>query len=293
MKKLIFPLMLVLLVAACKKNNDGEDLPIEEGQDGPQLIFRFAFDEDQPRLDNLGNPAVMPEGHAAQTPRFNQISANYIELTPNAMTVLGMGEVLYVGDETEAGGETAIDIDRGNFVVAGEDFFKIPLSQVTPGNYPFIRVSLSYQNFDVDYRAQGFDLEGTLASFIGYNNYITSYTIKNTVVEVNGNRLQGYWGFETINGITVTGQAPAGATTVVNPLWATSPVPEGSCVVTGQFPEHLSITGNETEDIVVTLSLSVNDSFEWVEVNENGIWEPQEQENVVDMGIRGMMPTFQ
>lgn len=293
MKKWILPLTIILAFAACKKDEEENNENVPATPDGPQLIFRFAFDEEQPRLDNLGNPSVMPEGHAAQTPRFNEISANYIELSPNAMTMLGQGEVVYVGDETEAGGETAIDIDQSHFVTEGEDFFKIPLAQVAAGNYSFIRVSLSYQNFDVDYRAQGFDLEGTLASFIGYNNYITSYTIKTQEVTVNDNRLQGYWGFETINGITTTGQAPAGATTVVNPLWATSPVPEGSCVVTGEFPENLVITGNETEDIVVTLSLSVNDSFEWVEVNENGIWEPQEGENVVDMGVRGMMPTFQ
>lgn len=290
MKNFLFTLTLIGLLSACQKDQPAPD---NETPAGPQLIFKFAFDEDQPRLDNLGNPSVMPEGHAAQTPRFNEISANYIELAPNAMTLLGLGEVLYVGEETTAGGDQAIAIDESRFVAAGEDFFSIPLSQVAAGSYPFIRVSLSYQNFDVDYRAQGFDLEGTLASFIGYNNYITSYTIKTQEITVNDNRLQGYWGFETINGITTTGQAPAGATTVVNPLWATSPVPEGSCVVTGQFAENLVITGNETEDIIVTLSLSVNDSFEWVDLNDNGIWEPQANENVVDMGIRGMMPAFQ
>lgn len=291
MRTTIFSLILVMSLVACKKDKEDGNEPDPVPQ-GPQLVFKFAFDEEQPRLDNFGNPSDMPEGHAAQTPRFNSLSANYIELTPSAMTWLGDGEVVYVGPETSAGGDEAIDIALAKFVSGGETFFSIPLSSVTPGDYNFVRTSLSYQNFDIDFLASGLDLEGTVASFIGYNNYITTYTIKNQTVTLNENRLQGYWGFETLNQVT-TGQAPEGATTVVNPLWDTSPVPPGSCVVTGAFAEPLTITGNESDDIVVTLSLSVNDSFEWVDVNEDGKWEPQAGENVVDMGIRGLIPSFQ
>jgi hypothetical protein len=59
--------------------------------------------------------------------------------------------------------------------------------------------------------------------------------------------------------------------------------------VTGNFAEPLVITGSETEDIVVTLSLSSNQSFEWIDTNSNGIFEP-EFEQVVDMGLRGLIP---
>ncbi len=289
MKKFAICFAGILLFAACKKEEkEIQETPVPEG---PQLIFRFAFDAEQPRLDNLGNPSEIPAGNAALTPRFNSISANYIELIPNALTGLGLGEVLYVGAETTAGGAEAIAIDEAKIVGEGETFYSVPLAAVTSGTYEFIRVSLSYQNFDIDFLAQGFDLEGTLAGFIGYNNYITSYTIKNQTVTVNGNRLQGYWGFETV-GQVLEGQAPPGATTVVNPIWNTSPVPEGSCIVTGAFPTSLVISGNETDDIVVTLSLSVNNSFEWTEVNADGKFEPGAQEAVVDMGIRGLMPSF-
>ena len=277
-----------LLIAGCGKDDDEPTLPLPDA--GPRLVFRFAFDEDQPRLDNLGNPSELPEGHAAQTPRFNRISANYIELTPNALTALGMGEVVYVGQETSAGGEQAIDIAQAKFVDQDEDFFSIPLSQVAPGTYTYLRVSLSYQNYDIDFLASGLNLEGTIASFVGYNNYIGSYTIKNQQVEVNGNRLQGYWGFETV-GQVIEGQAPPGATTVPNPIWSTSPVPAGSCVVTGAFPEPLTITGNENGDVVVTLSVSINDSFEWIDSTADGVFEPGAGETVVDMGVRGLVPT--
>jgi hypothetical protein len=106
---------------------------------------------------------------------------------------------------------------------------------------------------------------------------------------VNGNRLQGYWGFETV-GVTVDGQAPEGATTVPNPIFDTSPIPAGSCLVTGQFASTLTITGNETEDIIITLSLSNNNSFGWVDLTEDGLFEPEAGETVVDMGIRGLIP---
>lgn len=112
---------------------------------------------------------------------------------------------------------------------------------------------------------------------------------------VNGNRLQGYWGFE-VNDIGVpvlTGQAPPGTTTVPNPINATSPIPAGSCVVTGAFPIPLTVTGTETEDIVIEVSLSTNKSFEWLETDADNVWEPENGEEVQDMGIRGMIPTVQ
>jgi hypothetical protein len=279
----------LITLSACNKD---EETPSPAPTDGPKLIFKFAFDEEQERLDNFGNPAVLPSGHAAQTPVFNSISANYIELIPNALTWLGEGEVVYVGEETTAGGDLAIDIDQAKIVAEGETFFAIPLAQVAAGTYSFIRVSLSYQNFDIGFRASGLDLTGTLASFIGYNNYITDFVINTQRQTVNANTLQGYWAFETL-GQVLSGQAPAGATTVVNPLWDTAPVPAGSCVVTGAFASPFEISGNETEDVVVTLSVSVNNSFEWQEVTADGFYEPQAGEQVVDMGVRGLIPVVE
>ena len=80
---------------------------------------------------------------------------------------------------------------------------------------------------------------------------------------------------------------------MVNPISATSPVPAGSCVVTGSFPVPLTITGNETDHIVIIVSLSTNKSFEWVETDGYNVFEPIDGETVVDMGVRGMIPTVQ
>ncbi len=93
--------------------------------------------------------------------------------------------------------------------------------------------------------------------------------------------------------IVNSGQAPAGATTVVNPLFATSPIPAGSCVVTAAFANgKLKITGNEKKDIIVECSFSTNKSIEWKDLNPNGKWEPLKGEVLVDMGVRGLIPTI-
>ena len=116
---------------------------------------------------------------------------------------------------------------------------------------------------------------------------------------------QGFWAFETnltapydsYNQLS-SGDAPAGATTVVNPLAATSPIPAGSCVVTGKLLTPLVVTGKETQNVSVTLAFSVNKSLEWVDTNGNGQldWyaDPSKgtNERIVDMGLRGLIPTW-
>jgi hypothetical protein len=271
-----------------------------------KLIFQFQFDSTQTRLNNVGQPASLPQGNAGQSPMFNKMSAHYIELAPNMTTALGTGTVLYKAPETTAGGNTAIDFEKSTTVGNGQTFFEIPVADVKPGEYEWLRISLAYQNYDVrfliDTTINGIAIKesftGTVASFIGYNSYIKNLVVKNQSTPVNANKKQGYWGFETsVNyaGLTLpfvtSGQAPEGATTVVNPLFSTSPIPAGSCVVTAAFSSgKLKITGSETADIVVEVRLSTNKSFEWKEVVADGRWEPGKGEQVVDMGIRGMIP---
>lgn len=308
----------ILTLASCKKDepdpNPVVDPPATQepmpeacktpdtapGADGPGLVFKFRFNDQQVRLGNIGQPVGIPSGNAGQSPDFNSISAHYIELAPSAFTALGTGDVLYVGTETNAGGDTALDFDQAIVKSECEDFIRIPFSEITPGTYEWIRVSLAYQNYDIQFRFSGNDYSGTLASFIGFNTYITSYDINTESMVINENKLQGYWGFEAtypfIGAVAVDGQAPAGATTVPNPLFNSAPIPDGSCVVTGPFGEDLVISGTETEDIVIVLSLSTNKSFEWIDVNGDGKYEPlgpgpgyqPTGEIPVDMGVRGL-----
>ena len=264
-----------------------------EADSEPMLIVKFQFDPNQVRLNNLGQPSAVLAGDAAQSPIFNTISAHYLEMAPNANTQLGQGEILYHAPETTLGGSNAIDFAQSKIVAEGETFLKIPLKDVLAGSYEWLRVSLSYQNYQIAVRNQGVDYTGTLASFVGFNTYINSFNIGNNIFEVNANRAQGYWAFGLNDQpYSSSGQAAAGATTVPNPISSTSPIPSGSCVVTGRFANNLVINGDETNDVTVTLSLSINNSFEWHEVNADGKYEPAAGENVVDMGLRGLIPSY-
>lgn len=284
---LVFSAVTALFLQSCRKEKGAADIKIN---------FVFKFDSTQARLNNIGQPAVLAPGHAAQNPRFNTMSAHYLELAPSATTLLGAGAVLYRAPEVTTGGANAIDFSRSNFAGDGKVFVSVPLKDFAAGTYNWLRVSLAYQNYNVYIRASGYIIDATVSSFIGFNTYISSYKVKDSTVNVNGNKLQGYWAVEGKTagfGLVRTGQAPPGATTVPNPLFATSPVPAGSCVVTGQFASPLVITGNETADINVIVSLSTNKSFEWIDADGNGTYDPLNGDTVVDMGIRGMIPVKQ
>ena len=300
MKRLIPTVVSLGLLACCISCNK------EQSVSNAQLIIRFRFDSTQARLNNIGLPSVIPTGRAAQNPIFAKMSAHYVELAPTAFTPLGGGKVLYRALETGDGGANAIDFAKASFAGDNEIFLSIPLKDIKPGKYEWLRISLAYQNahikFKVDTTIAGIpiqgDFDGTLAGFIGFNTYIKNFTIDKQVLTVNENRKQGFWAFETtINGpnfsvpVVSSGQAPPGSTTVVNPIFNTSPIPPGSCVVTAAFvPGKLNIIGNETKDIIIEASFSTNKSFEWEEIVYDGKWEPGKGEKVVDMGIRGMVP---
>lgn len=61
--------------------------------------------------------------------------------------------------------------------------------------------------------------------------------------------------------------------------------------MTGAFqPGKLNITGKESKDIQIDVSLSTNHSFEWVDTKADGLWEPAKGEPIIDMGLRGVIP---
>lgn len=302
MYRTLLPLLIsvTFFAISCKKN--------ETGNSSAKVIFKFKFDSTQVRLNNIGQPSTIPAGNAAQSGVMNKMSAHYIELAPGPLTLLGKGAVLYHAAETTAGGSNAIDFEKAPQAGNNEVFYEVPINKIAVGEYEWLRISLAYQNGDVKIRVDttingvsiNQDLTATIASFLGFNSYIKTFTVKTQSIPVNGNRTQGFWGFETnvpVLGTNIpvaqSGQAPAGATTVVNPLFNTSPIPAGSCVVTAAFANgKLKITGNETKDIVVECSFSINKSVEWKDLNPNGKWEPLKGETLVDMGIRGLIPTI-
>jgi hypothetical protein len=280
---LIFAVAILFCLSSCSKEH-------EKANSSAKLVFVFKFDSTQQRLNNIGLPDAIPAGNSGQSPLFNTMSSHYVELAPNAFTALGSGDVLYRAPEVTTGGSNAIDFSQSVLAKEGETFLSVPLDEITPGTYQYLRVSLAYQNYGIKFNVLGQNLTGTVASFIGFNTYISNYKIKDSTVTVNANKLQGYWGLETAYGV-VSGDAAT--TTVPNPIASTSPIPAGSCVVTGAFTTPLTITGKETKDIKITVSLSTNKSFEWKDDNLNGIFEPADGDSVVNMGIRGLIPSAQ
>lgn len=268
-------------------SNDGSCTYPDPVETGPFLIVKVQFDSTQPRLDNFGNPATIPANHSVQSPVFHGLSAHYLELAPNQFTQLQAGEIIYRGAETTQGGAMAAEFSKAVIKGNNEVFAKIPLKSIANGSYEWLRVSVTYQNFDLKYKYNNIVSTGRLASFVGWNTYISTHKIKNMTETINANKLQGYWAFEDF-GIIVNGQAAG--TTVVNPLFNTSPIPPGSCIVTGEFTTPLIITGNETQDITMTMSFSTNGSFEWYDANQDHLYEPAAGDYPTDMGLRGLKP---
>ncbi len=304
----LFSLLSVtaLFFIACDK---AKVHPKEEAQ----VVFKLKLDPTQVRLNGLAQPDPLPAGHAGLDPVYNGFSAHKIELVPHAFTPVNGGAMVYKGEETNMGGSNAINFSEAVISNDGETMVRVPVSEIAAGTYQHIRVSVSYQNYDITYNinnvplgnGQTIDLrqqKGTIASFLGFNNYITQVQPKDQSKTINANKLQGYWAFETSLAPTFaafndiyTGEAAA--TTVVNPLSATTPTPPGSCLVVGSFDGNgLVITGDETEDMEVELSFSTNKSFEWQDDNGNGEWDIDVSNNtlepVVDMGLRGLKPTI-
>ena len=218
----LVPIIVFGLLICCDDNQDDSPQP-----SSPNLIIKLKFDPTQERLGNTGQPASVGAGNAAQSPSINKMSANYIEFAPTTTTALGADEIIFEGDETSAGGDQAINFQNVVFAGDNETFLSIPLSDISAGNYEWVRASLAYQEGDINLLVNGQELSGTLASFVGYNSYISSFDLNGSTIDVNDNKAEGFWAFEAL-GFTTQGQAPEDSTTAPNPLFNSSPIPQGS-----------------------------------------------------------------
>lgn len=302
MKQILFILFAIAIFAeSCTKQQE------------PRLIFKFKFDSTQARLDNLGSPSTIITGNAAQSPVFHGMSAHFIQIAEDSLSPL-TNNVLYRNTEVTTGGDNAIDFSKSVIKGEGEEFFAVPLKSLTAGTYKWLRISLAYQDYDIKaiYRKSGvnggapFMFNAEVASFIGFNSYVTSFNLKGENIPVNANLRQGSGAVKPYN-IPYISTMPATmwsapvstTTTVVDPFEALLGIPSNSCLVVGKFTSAITITGTETKDIVVTVSLSTNNSFEWKDKDaaQDGLYEPVDGNNsnarldsVVDMGIRGIIP---
>jgi len=113
----------MLFLASCQKNDDG---PTQINNGTAKVNFIFKFDSTQVRLNAIGQPVPMPAGNAGQSPRFNTMSAHYVELSPSAFTALGAGAVVYKAPQVTTGGATAIDFTNSKFAGNNQTFLSVP-----------------------------------------------------------------------------------------------------------------------------------------------------------------------
>ena len=303
----IFLALIGMLMCSCSsddKTNSSEEL---------MLNITFIMDADAERLDNFGNPVDIPSGHAAQDPDFEILGVHFIGLYPDKFTPYENGVTVFSSPTTQQGGTIAIDFENELLLTDDNNKISVPLSSISAGTYDYFRSSIGFQKYNIIYNLKGaatvdpnwpngisddINVDGTVASFVGFNTYINSYNLATQTVNVGANKLQGYFGLESNGNISgypfndvTEGEAPQ--TTVPNPIDATSPIPAGSCVVTGKFPVALIIPENPTENINIQVVISINKSFEWQDVNGNDKYEPLLGEQVVDMGTRGVFPSVQ
>jgi hypothetical protein len=259
MKKIALIALIAMAFASCTKTTENERY----------LILKFKFDNTLPRLNKFGRDTGVLIGNAAQNPMFNYISSDYAELTSDSTTLLGKGDVLYTGSQYYKFGDTipGTDFSKSIVVKEGEAFLTIPLRSITAGSYEFLRLSVAYQNFDVNFRMDtnianfidpitnvqipGVNLHGnytgTVASFIASKTFFdVGYTIKHNLTQRDSAMvLQGAWDFETNVGtggisypyyvLTQSQLSGDTTTTVVNPLYLINPIPKRSCIITAAF----------------------------------------------------------
>lgn len=328
MQNLLLPILVLLLFLNwhCSQDDladidDSISMTDTTSTSNAKLRIQFQFDPEQERLGNLGEAKPIPDGNAGQSPDFNSMSAYFIELVPSQFTQIRDGAVIYEAEtqnaEPHPNFEEAVIFEEAIVSDEGIVFLEIPIKDIAPGTYDYMRASVTYQNAAIRFNLNNLpsplpssltNQVGTLASFIGFNTHINEVLVKDKSLVVNGDRQQGFWAFEpqldapyqdlytqyvNASGI-ISGQAPQGATTVVNPLAQFGvELPFGSCIVTGAMDNTLTISGDETADINVTLSFSVNQSFEWIDTNGNEKWDIDvatgSAEQLVDMGLRGLV----
>jgi hypothetical protein len=280
-----------------------------------KIHFIVKFDPLQERLNANGTVAPVLAGRATQTPSMNQIGVECLEVAANNSTPVGKGVSIFQVAPKANSGEIMTQFDQLKMVKDGEIIASVPMKQLGVGKFEYVRLAVAYQNFDVLFSMQEVpfagnftDERGTFAVFLSKSNFIGSHTVASKTERVDGSKPQGYWVFETkfpsayatLNRL-FSGKVPDSTLTFVNPLHQTAPLPAGSNFITGRFDTPLSITGQENQDITVTLTLSTNKSFEWDEsIYKNGKWDSNAQANtgtpsverIVDVGFKGLKARY-
>jgi len=284
----LFNLFFCLFIAfnSCTPDDDVEDVN-NSGHPPPQLSYlniTIKFDSTQDRLDNQGNIAMVLPGHGAQSPTFNAINIGFIELLTDSNIPFGAGvRILEVAQGINGN-------DTGYFCCNSSIGENYTFNVEVPGNnlpklFKFVRVYFVYENYTIKFFMNGSEYYGTVAGFLASKSLTYNYQIQDSIFNTYVLKYNGDWAMEVDT--PGFGSILQGSAFVVAPnvLYQSSPVPAG-CIVTCAIDQGLY------QDIVdsnsITLSISSNKCFEWVEHSNPNYFEPFNGDSIYDIGIRGI-----
>ncbi len=284
-----------LFLGACEKEKVIKEkaLPIP-----PHLIFVINTDSSIFRLDSIGQIALLPAGHRAQSPRMNKFFVHYIELARD-FDSLGQGKVIFKADETTAGGNPSIDFSKAVLTANNQMAFSLPLTKIPLGTYKWLRLGVAYQNFDIKIKQGASHGVATYGSFLSSSVFVNTCKLKTLSLSPTagaGNIGCGYYMIEQRVGGNISGAEGKLTDTLitqVNPM-PYSPVPKGKGIITCAFGSALgqlmplTIDWNSSKNLVIRIKLSTNQSFEWKESGNDNWFEPDAGDTLKDIGFRGM-----
>lgn len=286
--------LFLLCFWGCKKEED------------PKIIVSWQQDPFQERLDNNGRPAPVASSNLSLSPKLNTIAVEHIELLTSEPTRLFSGATLYSANNKQTVNDTTVSIDKLVFTGQGTPLSTSSLRSLQGKTFQWICVWLAHQSFDVRFNLNNVpnigtitDEGGTFNAFLAANTFISRYKVITKEDVVNDYRPRGYWFFETnlraafaSYNTFYRGQLAPLSVTAVNPLAASMVTPRRSSIFIARLEKPMTITGEEKNDVNITLTFSTNQAFEWRDNNRNGRWDIDAQniqnEPVINFGLRGM-----
>jgi hypothetical protein len=272
----------------------------------PEIHVIWQQDPFQERLDNEGRPSPVSSSNLSLSPKLNTIAVEHIELLAANPTRLFSGATLFSANNKQTVNDTTVSLDKLVFTPQSTPLSTSYLKPLQGKTFEWICVWVAYQSFDVRFNLNNVpnigtitDENGTFNTFLAANTFISKHKVITKEDIVNDYRPQGYWLFETNLRAAFSaynsfyrGQLAPRSVTAVNPLAASLATPRHSNIFITRLDKPITITGEEKNNVTITLTFSTNQAFEWRDNNRNGRWDIDVQniqnEPIMNFGLRGM-----
>ncbi len=280
-----FIIIYFALLISCRTENEDDSRPEPVFPPSAELTITIKFDPLQDRLDSFGVPNPIPIGHEALSPNINGMKIGFIELLSDSIIPYNDGLKLLqsniVYNASDTGYKCCSDLIPNNFI------YETSISStLIPDTFKYIRIYFVYENLDISYKFNNNIYAGSVAAFLAPKALTFNYQISDSAFNSYSLKTNGQWYFEVDTpgfGTILSGDA---LTTQPNILYNSNPVPSGGCIVTCPITPFLFL--DKPDSISITISISTNKSFEWIEHSDPAFFEPFDGDTIVDVGIRGI-----